>query len=90
MPPVVVTLAVQQRDIPDLICFDPQELGPIARAITRLAEAVADELGVREYLGRPDRADELRRRLWEYDNGHPSVVSPPHRLQEVELIGGSL
>jgi hypothetical protein len=65
MQPVTISIDVKPQDIPELICnfgVDPRQHADYRSDI---ACAVAEQLGVEEFLSRMDRQAELRRRLWE-------------------------
>ena len=70
MQAIHVTVEVNPRDIPSLVCADYTNSGSSDRYTAAIAQAVAENLGVEEFLGRPDRIDELRRCLWKKD---PSI-----------------
>ena len=65
MQSVNVTIDVKAQDIPRLVCTNSGEQSPFMTYITGMAEAVAHNLGVEEFLNRPEREDELRRALWQ-------------------------
>ena len=64
MQAIHVTVEVNPRDIPSLVCADYTDSGSSDRYTAAIAQAVAENLGVQEFLGRPDKIDELRRCLW--------------------------
>ncbi len=70
MQPVNVTIDIKAQDIPTLICSDYGEHTQLMRYIADMAEAVAHNLGVEDFLYKPERKDELRRTLWQK---HPSL-----------------
>ena len=70
MQPVNVNIDVKAQDFPTLICSEYGDNGQFMRYISEMAEAVAHSLGVDEFLGKPERIDELRRTLW---HKHPSL-----------------
>ena len=67
MQAVSVKIDVKPFDIPTLVCSDHSEDHPDAGYVRVVAKAVADALGLEEFLSKPGRVDELRRRLWEQD-----------------------
>jgi hypothetical protein len=69
MQAIHVTVEVNPRDIPSLVCTDYTSSSAGDRYTAAIAEAVAENLGVQEFLGRPDKIDELRRCLWNKDPG---------------------
>ena len=70
MQAIHVTVEVNPRDIPSLVCTDYAGISAGDRYTAAIAQAVAENLGVEEFLGRPDKIDELRRCLWKKD---PSI-----------------
>ncbi len=70
MQPVNVTIDVRSQDIPTLICSDYGGHTQLMGYIADMAEAVAHNLGVEDFLYKPERKDELRRTLW---RKHPSL-----------------
>lgn len=64
MQAIHVTVEVNPRDIPSLVCTDYAGGNSGDRYTAAIAQAVAESLGVLEFLGRPDKIDELRRSLW--------------------------
>ena len=67
MQAIRVAINIEPRDIPDLLCARRVDDSRLAEYVTALAEAVAEELGLQEFLSRPNRVHELRRILWERD-----------------------
>ena len=67
MQAIYVTVEVNPRDIPSLVCTDHAGSSAGDRYTAAIAQAVAENLGVQEFLGRPDKIDELRRCLWRKD-----------------------
>ena len=67
MQALKVAINIEPRDIPDLLCARSVDDSRLAEYVTALAVAVAEELGLQEFLSRPDRVHELRRILWERD-----------------------
>ena len=65
MQALTVAIDIEPRDIPDLLCTPSVDDSRLAEYVTALA--VAEELGLQEFLSRPDRVHELRRILWERD-----------------------
>ena len=65
MQALTVAIDIEPRDIPDLLCAPSVDDSRLAEYVTVLA--VAEELGLQEFLSRPDRVHELRRILWERD-----------------------
>lgn len=65
MQSVSVTIDVKPQEIPELVCLYHQEEQQNSRYKDDIACAVAEALGVQEYLSRSDRIAELRRTLWE-------------------------
>ena len=69
MQAVSVKIDVTPFDIPTLVCSDHLEDQPDAGYVCAIAKALAETLGLEEFLSKPERVDELRRRLWEQDPG---------------------
>ena len=69
MQAVSVNIDVRPFDIPTLVCADHQEKASNSDYLGAIAKAVAEILGIEEFLSEPERIDELRRRLWELDPG---------------------
>jgi hypothetical protein len=68
MQAVRIALDIKTRDVPALVCSDYSESASgNEQHVASIAKAVAAALGVQEFLYRPDRINELRRRLWEKD-----------------------
>jgi hypothetical protein len=67
MQAVRIALDIKTRDVPALVCSDYSESASGNEHVASIARAVAAALGVQEFLSRPDRINELRRRLWEKD-----------------------
>lgn len=65
MQPVTVTIEVEPRDIPDLLCSSRLDSNRLAEYVAALAKAVAEALDLQDFLSRPERVHELRRLLWE-------------------------
>ena len=70
MQPVSVNINVKSQDIPALICTDYSKRNQFTDYISDVAESLAQSLGVQEFLHKPGRVDELRRKLWQE---HPSI-----------------
>ena len=70
MQPVSININVKSQDSPTLICTDYSQQNQFTDYISDLAESLALSLGVQEFLHRPGRVDELRRKLWQ---DHPSI-----------------
>ncbi len=69
MQPVSVNIDVKSSDIPALVCSDHSEHSTDSEYVGAIAKAVAETLGIEEFLSEPERIDELRRRLWELAPG---------------------
>ncbi len=67
MQTVRVAIDVNPRDIPDLVCSDATDGKEDTGYSTAISKALADALGVQEFLHCPERIHELRRVLWEKD-----------------------
>ncbi len=63
MRPMKVTIDIDPHKIPDIVCCDHAHDGD--SNCHRIAEAIAEALGIQDYLARPDRIYELRRLVWE-------------------------
>ena len=63
-----MNIAVQAMHVPALVCGDysDKELGASYNPV--VAVALAQALGVEEFLFKPERIHELRRLLWEQGN----------------------
>ena len=87
MQPITVTITVEPRDIPNLVCSNQIENSRLAEHIATLAEMVAETLGIREFLSQPDRVPELRRLLWEQS---VTIREPDSRGQLVGPAAGPM
>lgn len=76
-----VAINIEPRDFPHLLCARRVDDSRLAEYVSALAEAVAEELGLQEFLSRPDRVHELRRILWERDE-------PAHDQQDADKAVG--
>ncbi len=66
MQPLSISIEVNTRDIPQLVCSTySAETNPNAGYASAIAQAIAEALGVQEFLRKPERVNELRRKLWE-------------------------
>ncbi len=65
MDAINITIVVEPRDIPALVCSRRAEVTPDSRYILAVAEAVAQVVDAREFLFRPDRIHDLTRLIWE-------------------------
>lgn len=66
MNPIKITIELDPQKIPELVCADHSLL---ADDITeQIAIAIAEALGIEDYLSQPDRIYELRRWMWELGN----------------------
>ena len=70
MQPISININVKSQDIPTLICTDYSKENQFTDYIAGMAESLAQSLDVQEFLHKPSRVDELRRKLWQ---AHPSV-----------------
>ena len=82
MQPVRIAINIHPRDIPDLLCANTMSEGRMHEYVAAIAEAVAEELDLEEFLARPGRIHELRRLLWErsaaWQGGeHPGPTARP-------------
>ncbi len=64
MKPISVTITIQPRDIPALVCAECPATTADAGYFRVIAEALASSLDIQEFLFKPNRIHELRRRLW--------------------------
>ncbi len=70
MQEVSITIDVKARDIPTLICgSDRVNATSDAGYVSVIANAVAETLGLQDYLSHPNRVDELRRLIWQSSPG---------------------
>lgn len=67
MQTVRVAIDVNPRDIPNLVCSHLAGSKDDAGYSSAISEALAEALGVQEFLHCPERIHELRRFLWEKD-----------------------
>jgi|AP45_3_1055517.scaffolds.fasta_scaffold90475_1 hypothetical protein len=67
MQTVRVAIDVNPRDIPNLVCAQSADIKENPGYSSAISEALANALGVQEFLHQPERIDELRRVLWEKD-----------------------
>ena len=68
MQPISVNIAVQAMHVPALVCGHYSDQDPSVSYNSVVALAVAESLGVEEFLFKPERIHELRRLLWEQGN----------------------
>ena len=61
--PIKITIDVDPQKIPELVCYDYSMHADSGSQ--QIAVAVAEALGIEDYLSRPDRIYELRRWMWE-------------------------
>ncbi len=78
MQPIRITIDVDPQKIPDLVCCDYS--AHVDNGGQQIAVAIANALGIEEYLSRPDRIYELRRLMWE--RGDTLALS----LQSLEAV----
>ena len=75
MQPISVNIAVQAMHVPALVCGDYSGQDPGTSYNSVVALALAQALGVEEFLFKPERIHELRRLLWEQGNtGQKTLV----------------
>jgi len=75
MEPISVNVAVQSMHVPALVCGNYSEQDPSLSYNSVVAVAVAQALGLEDFLFKPERIHELRRLLWEKGNtGQTSVA----------------
>jgi hypothetical protein len=67
MQPVRIAIEINPRDIPSLVCSDCPDAVTKSGYAAAISEALAEVLGVKDYLHRTNRMNELRRILWEKD-----------------------
>ena len=67
MQTVRVAIDVNPRDIPNLVCAIGAHGREDSNYSDAISEALANALGVQEFLHCPERMNELRRVLWEKD-----------------------
>jgi len=75
MQPISVNIAVQAMHVPALVCGDYSEQDGGASYSPVVAVALAQALGVEEFLFQPERIHELRRLLWEQGNTGNETLS---------------
>jgi len=75
MQPISISITIQPRHIPRLICSDYSDKGLEGGYDVVVAQAVAKLLGVQEFLFRPERIHELQRRLWEQDHSNSESLA---------------
>ena len=68
MQPISVNVAVQAMHVPALVCGDYTDQDPSTSYNSVVAVAIAQTLGVEEFLFKPERIHELRRLMWELGN----------------------
>ena len=78
MPPIRVTIDVDPRNIPALVCRDYS--GEAESGNLQIATAVAKALGIEDFLSQPDRIYELRRWMWERGD---SLVLPSEVVETI-------
>lgn len=62
-----ITIDVNPKYVPALVCRDYSDVDNNDSGY-QIAAAVADALGIKEYLSQPERIYELRRWVWERGN----------------------
>ena len=67
MQTVRVAIDVNPRDIPNRVCSDAMGGKDTTGYSTAISEALANALGVQEFLHCQEREHQLRRVLWEKD-----------------------
>lgn len=67
MQPVRIALDINPRDIPVLVCSEAPDAESKLGYKGAISEAIAETLGIEEFLHKPERLNELRRILWEKD-----------------------
>ncbi len=67
MQPIRITIDVDLDRVPDIVCSDYSVTGNDSDH--KIALALAEALGIEEYLSKPERIYELRRWMWEKENG---------------------
>jgi hypothetical protein len=67
MQTVSVTIDIRPQDIPTIVCSDYAVNERKDAYASEIAQAIAQSLGVEEFLHRPDRITELQRTLWQRD-----------------------
>lgn len=75
MQPISVNVAVQALHVPALVCGDYSTQDPSVSYNSAVAVAVAQALGVEEFLFKPERIHELRRLLWEKSNAGEQTIA---------------
>jgi hypothetical protein len=86
MRPVTMTIDLDGRHIPELVCTSYPASISGDEHVAAIAKAMAESLGIEEYLGRADRVHELRRLMWE-GNTLPRSQTIPFSLGEGVLAG---
>lgn len=77
MQPISVNVAVQAMHVPALICSNYSGQDPSVSYSSVVAAAVAQALGIEDFLFKPERIHELRRLLWEKNNvGQETLFTP--------------
>ena len=69
MQSIQVTIDIRPQDIPDIVCASQRVVGESAAYSTDLARELATQLGVQDYLSKPERVADLRRVLWQRQPG---------------------
>jgi len=67
MQPVRIALDINPCDIPVIVCSEASDADAKSDYNYAISEAIAEVLGVQEFLHKPERLNELRRFLWEKD-----------------------
>lgn len=67
MQPIRIALDINPRDVPVLVCSESSDVEEKSEYKGAISEAIAEALGVQEFLHKPERLNELRRFLWEKD-----------------------
>ena len=83
---VTMTIDLDGRHIPELVCTGYPAVGGDGEHVAAVAKAIAESLGIEDYLGKPDRIHELRRTMWARTRV-PTVASTSMAIENEVMMG---
>lgn len=85
MRPVRMTIDLDGQHIPELVCTGYLAVGGAGEHVAAVAKAIAQSLGIEDYLGKPDRIHELRRTMWA-GTRVPATPPIPTEIQDEVMV----